>query len=81
MLMAEVLEASRVPEHVPADLVVDDFDLYNLPLTNEADPQTAYIAFRDRGEIFWSPRNGGHWVLTRAEDIKAIQNEIGRAHV
>jgi len=80
--MSELAEAGApvrtVPAHVPESLVVDAFDLYNMPLTNEADPQAAYVAFRQYGDIFWSPNNGGHWVLTRAEDIKLVQNDWKR---
>jgi cytochrome P450 len=28
---------------------------------------------QDGPEIFWTPRNGGHWIATRAEDIEAMQ--------
>lgn len=68
----------ETPGHVPAHLVVD-FDLYNLPLTNSADPQTALVAFREPDrDFFWTPRNGGHWVCTSAARIRAMQADLER---
>jgi cytochrome P450 len=72
----EKLVAQR-PENVPADLVVD-FDMFNLP-GYETDVQLAYRAFQQSApDIFWTPRNGGHWVATRAEDIEAMQRDYKR---
>ena len=65
------------PAHVPDDLVVD-FDIYHLPGGSE-DPQLAYRAFQQtKPDIFWTPRNGGHWVATRAEDIEVMQRDYER---
>lgn len=62
------------PEHVPEELVVD-FDIYDIPGSDE-DVQLAYRAFQQRcPDIFWTPANGGHWVATRAEDIEAMQRD------
>ncbi len=65
------------PAHVPDELV-RDFDFYNLPGSDQdiqsayRDAQLAYPA------IFWTPRNGGHWVATRAEDIVVMQRDFAR---
>ncbi|WP_397589373.1 cytochrome P450 [Sphingorhabdus sp.] len=60
------------PQHVPAD-VVRDFDFYNLPgLVNgsSADIHNLWKNVQDTmPDIFWTPRNGGHWVLTRYKDM------------
>ena len=72
--MAQQMGGTAIPAHIPADMVVD-FDLYNLPLTNAKDPQAAFMAFRDSGDILWTPRHGGHWVVTSPEDIRTIQND------
>ena len=65
------------PAHVPDELVVD-FDIYDLPGGSE-DPQLAYRAFQQtKPDIFWTPRNGGHWVATRAEDIEVMQRDFER---
>jgi cytochrome P450 len=62
-------ELSR-PPHVPADLVVD-FDFYR-PEGADVDPFMALKRLHDQPEVFWTPRNGGHWVATRGEDIRQI---------
>jgi cytochrome P450 len=60
-----------LPDHVPAALW-RDFDIFQLP-GSETDPHRALLAVqRDAPEIFWTPRNGGHWVAIRAEAIEAI---------
>jgi cytochrome P450 len=65
---------AETPDNVPEERVVD-FDIYNIPGSNE-DVQLAYRAFQQRHpDIFWTPRNGGHWVATRAEDIETMQRE------
>ncbi len=65
------------PDHVPSHLVVD-FDLFNIPGANE-DVHLAFRVFQQSGpEIFWSPYNGGHWVVTRADDIEEMQRDYTR---
>jgi cytochrome P450 len=65
------------PAHVP-DALVYDFDLYDIPGGGE-DIQLAYRAIQlSAPEIFWTPRNGGHWVATRAEDICEMQRDYAR---
>ena len=70
-----------ISAHVPDHLVVE-FDHYNLPGGSE-DVHLAYHAFQQMGpDIFWTPRNGGHWVITRAEDIKVVESDYERfSHV
>jgi len=64
------------PDNVPAGLVFD-FDIYAVPGSDE-DVQAAYAAIQQRApDIFWTPRNGGHWVATRGEDILAMQRDYG----
>ncbi|MDB5432683.1 MAG: cytochrome [Caulobacter sp.] len=63
---------SAVPDHIPQDLV-RDVDFFNLPGA-DADIHLAWRALQQSGpDVFWTPRNGGHWIATRAEDIEAIQ--------
>ena len=61
-----------LPPHVPAALVVD-FDIYNV-VVEDGDYHAALKRLHDPGvpDIFWTPRNGGHWVATRGEDIYHI---------
>ena len=60
------------PAHVPESLV-RDFDFYDIE-GSEVDVHAAYVVVqRANPDIFWTPRNGGHWVATRGEDIVHIQ--------
>src|SRR5437763_12661057 len=64
-------QATTIPSHVPHELV-HDFDFYDM--RGEVDVHRFYRALHDRPEVpdvFWTPRNGGHWVLTRYADIAA----------
>ncbi|PKP82816.1 MAG: cytochrome P450 [Alphaproteobacteria bacterium HGW-Alphaproteobacteria-18] len=57
-----------VPGHVPADRVFA-FNIYGDPRLTE-DVQASYQSLhRDAPEIFYSPLNGGHWMITRYEHI------------
>ncbi|MGE0774800.1 MAG: cytochrome P450 [Sphingomonadaceae bacterium] len=62
------IEAENIPAHVPAELVFD-FDLHLDPRL-DGDPHAGYQSLhRDAPDIFFTPRNGGHWVMTRLDDI------------
>ena len=65
------------PPHVPATLVYD-VDIFDPPIVGQ-DPQTRWAAVRDAapGDIFWTPRYGGHWVATRAREIEIMQKDDG----
>ena len=64
--------AAPTPAHVPQRLV-RDVDIFNLPGAEE-DVHLAWRRLQQEGpEIFWTPRNGGHWIATRADDIEAMQ--------
>lgn len=56
-----------VPDHVPADIVVD-YDIYDLP-DSEIDPQLAWRCFFGKGPLVYCWKNGGHWVPTEAKTI------------
>jgi len=71
MEVQPVIARAPVPGHVPQELV-RDFDLFDVP-RNGADAITALAQLhRDYPDIFWTPRNGGHWVATRADHIEAM---------
>lgn len=71
MSQAQTAALAPRPAHVPPERVVD-FDLYTLP-GGETDAQGAYWRFQqDCPEVFWTPRNGGHWVATRADIVEAM---------
>lgn len=59
------------PAHVPADLVIDwDF---TAPPGGTEDLNGAWGRLHQGPDIVWTPRNGGHWIVTRAEDIEFVQ--------
>ena len=64
------------PSHVPQALV-HDFDFFNPSGSDDV-----HLAWKRLHEvappIFWTPRNGGHWIATRARDIEAIQTDPAR---
>ena len=57
------------PAHVPEDLVVD-FDIYDHDLA--ADLHTRLAELRERTPIAWTHHSGGHWILTRYDDVLAV---------
>ena len=62
------------PGHVPPELVFD-FDLFDMPGSQD-DIQLAMRAFQQNcPDVFWTPRNGGHWVVTRADDIARMHQD------
>ncbi|MCK9542054.1 MAG: cytochrome P450 [Novosphingobium sp.] len=65
------------PPHVPPSLV-RDVDAFALPGAEE-DVQLAWRKVQQEcPDVFWTPRNGGHWIATRAEDIEIIQADHTR---
>jgi cytochrome P450 len=68
--------AGYTPAHVPPHLIVD-LDFYNLPGPGE-DVQLAWRRFLGKGPMVWSPRNGGHWVPTRAQEISVLHGDTAR---
>jgi cytochrome P450 len=60
------------PAHVPPERVID-FDYFHPPGIDEGDVYSAWHRLHDGPDIVWTPRNGGHWIFTRAEDIKWAQ--------
>src|SRR5512139_668600 len=76
-MIEEAAMLAEKPQHVPAELV-RDFDFYHIP-GSDADVQASYMAVQQANpDIFWTPRNGGHWVATRAEDITILQKDYTR---
>jgi cytochrome P450 len=59
------------PAHVPEAHVVD-FD-YLHPDLSDQDVYQALKRLHDGPDIQWTPRNGGHWIVTRADDIRWVQ--------
>lgn len=62
------------PDHVPADRVFE-FNIFG-DARFEEDVQDSYArAVADAPDIFWTPHNGGHWLVKRYDDIVAIVGE------
>ncbi|HSV84650.1 MAG TPA: cytochrome P450 [Ramlibacter sp.] len=65
---------SEPPPHVPRELV-HDVDIFNLPGAKDG-PHAAWKRVQqEKPRIFWTPRHGGYWMVTRAEDILAVQSD------
>jgi cytochrome P450 len=68
-----VLTPTAIPPHVDPALVVD-FDYMNPPgLAETGDVYRALGRLHAGPDVQWTPHHGGHWLATRAEDIKWIQ--------
>ncbi|MGE3693472.1 MAG: cytochrome P450 [Novosphingobium sp.] len=67
------VELTRIPPHVDPALVVD-FD-YMAPagIEESGDVYRAFARLHEGPDVQWTPHYGGHWIATRAEDIKWIQ--------
>src|SRR5262249_24963857 len=67
----------KIPAHVPDD-AVRDFDFYFVEERGSSgafDVYEAYKRLHDGPDIFYSPRNEGHWVVTRYDDMEAIYSD------
>ena len=65
---------SDIPSHIPPQLV-HDIDIYDLSAVDE-DVHLAWKRLQDFGEIIWTPRNGGHWIVTNG----ALTYELFKDH-
>jgi cytochrome P450 len=64
---------NRRPD-IPETLVAD-VDIFNLDGVQD-DVQLAWRRLQQAyPDIFWTTKNGGHWIATRAADIRHIQSE------
>ena len=61
-----------VPGHVPLELIVD-YDTFQVDAP-DGDFAAAMVRMRDSNlpELFWTQRNGGHWVATGGAQIRRI---------
>ncbi|MFC4295878.1 cytochrome P450 [Novosphingobium tardum] len=63
-----------IPDHVPPHLVYN-FDIYADERVS-SDVQRSYAeAIADAPDIFWSPANGGHWLVKRFDAIAAVASD------
>lgn len=69
--MNATTDLGPVPAHVPPELV-RDFDLYNVEGA-ERDVHEAWRRMKDEfPPVFYTPRYGGYWVVTRADLLEDI---------
>jgi cytochrome P450 len=71
--VADPHDAPR-PSHVPAERVVD-FDYFHPQGLDRDDVYTVLKRLHDKPDILWTPRYGGHWIVTRSEDVRWIRQE------
>jgi cytochrome P450 len=65
---------TEIPPHVPRERVFD-FD-FRAPPGHHDDVHLAWKrAVEGAPDIFWTSRNGGHWVAVRADDIEVMQRD------
>lgn len=63
--------ALNIPDHVRPEQVFE-FDIYADPRITD-DVQGSYAeALRDAPDVFWTPLNGGHWMVQRYDIISDI---------
>lgn len=68
-MKAALHEKPPLPSVSPAQLV--DFDFFRVrPI--DSDLHLGWKRLHDGPDIFYTPRNGGHWVVARAQDIDRI---------
>jgi cytochrome P450 len=57
-----------IPAHVPPELVFD-FDYFDDPRLRSDVHEGMMSLHAEAPDVFWTPRNGGHWMLTRYADV------------
>ena len=63
-----------LPDHVSPERVFD-FDIYTDPRVT-SDLHASYAqALKEAPDVFWTPRNGGHWMVRRYQMIHEIVND------
>ncbi len=72
----ELYSSVPKPDHVPQDLVVDFDYLHPAEMDKGKDVYEAWKTLHNGPDIVWTPRNGGHWLVTRLEDAKFIQENF-----
>lgn len=66
-----MLKTDNAAEHVPDEFVFD-FDIYGDDRLTEDLHRSYESLHRDAPDVFWTPRNGGHWMITRYDDIMDV---------
>lgn len=60
------------PSHVPEAHIVD-FDYLHPDGIDHLDVYAALKPLHSLPDILWTPRNGGHWIVTRSDDVRWVR--------
>ena len=63
--------AEHVPGHVPESLVFN-YDYQGDPRVNDEVHTSLQTLHNDAPAVFYTPKNGGHWVVTRFDEMKKV---------
>lgn len=63
--------AEHVPDHVPQSLIFN-YDYHGDPRVNNEVHASLQTLHNDAPAIFYTPKNGGHWVVTRFDEMKKV---------
>ncbi len=72
MSAGHALPLAPRPDNVPPELVID-WNVYDAPKAREIGPHLAWKELHKGPDIVWTPHNGGHWIVTRGDDIDFLQ--------
>jgi len=67
-------EFTERPDHVPAELVYD-VDIYNLEGAKDGPHEAWKRVQQEKPPVFWTPRNGGYWMVVKGENILEVEND------
>src|SRR5262245_45192352 len=67
------MSATPTPSHVPPERVVDFDYMQPAGLSQSVDIHSVYQRLPDGPDIAWSHRHGGHWIVSRYEDVRWVQ--------
>jgi cytochrome P450 len=71
---AAVSEAVPTPDHIPESIVYD-FDMFHDPAYVTDPHQRIIDLVKNAPPVFWTPRNGGHWMmLSHAANFEAARD-------
>ena len=62
------------PAHIPEEAVYD-FDMYRDPALLQDPHERVRQLLREAPPVFWTPRNGGHWVVTGHQENYTLSRD------
>ena len=72
------VSANDVPDNVPADRIYD-VDAFNLAGIEEGYQEACKLLQRPgMPNLIWTPRNGGHWIVTRGSLVREVLRDPSR---